>query len=177
MVRLRTVLEHSRFVDGSQVNCYASCMPDQSHLEDVRGFDVWLDVGRTNLKCHRILNTLLAGVDLSLAQHEVLMTIRRNPGLTQKEISEKLLVVKSNVSALIKKLEARGLVRRTPDADDSRNNRLSLTAGGERLVRRSFELQNRVVAAMTSELSDEELVQTGRVMRRVGEALDRFDGV
>ncbi len=144
-------------------------------LAKVRGFDVWLEVGRTNLKCHRALNTLLASVDLSLAQHEVLVMIRTFSGLTQKELSERLLVVKSNVSALIKKLEARGLVRREPDPHDSRNKRLSLTAAGERLVQRSFALQNRVVRAMTEVMTDEELTWTRDVMRRVGTALDELE--
>lgn len=144
-------------------------------LEKVRGFDVWLRVGRANLKCHRVLNSLLSGLDLSLAQHEVLVTIRRHDGLTQNELSDRLLVVKSNVSALIKKLESRGLVRRVIDPADSRNKRLSLTGEGHELVERSFELQNRVVEAMTSVFSDDDLARIGAVMGRVSDALDTLE--
>lgn len=143
--------------------------------QKVRGFDVWLEVGRANLKCHRVLNSLLAEVELSLAQHEVLATIERHDGLTQKELSERLLVVKSNISALIKKLETRGLVRRRTDRDDSRNKRLSLTGKGAKLVQRSFELQNRVVEAMTSAFSDADLTNISAVMKRVSNALDQFE--
>ena len=150
-------------------------MASGEKLHKARGFDVWLEVGRANLKCHRALNTLLAELDLSLAQHEVLATIRLQDGLTQKELSERLLVVKSNVSALIKKLETRGLVRRTTDSGDSRNKRLSLTDEGAALVQRSFEVQNRVVEAMTSVFSDEDLVQISAVMSRVSDALDQLE--
>ena len=90
-------------------------------------------------------------------------------------MAEQLLVVKSNVSALIKKLEARGLVRRTPDPDDSRNNQLTLTPSGEALVQESFALQNQVVKAMASVMSDAELEQMAAVMERVGHSLDQLD--
>ncbi len=150
-------------------------MTSGEKLQKARGFDVWLKVGRANLKCHRVLNTLLGELNLSLAQHEVLTTIRLHEGLTQRELSEKLLVVKSNVSALIKKLETRGLVRRMTDSGDSRHKRLSLTDKGTALVQRSFEVQNRVVEAMTSVFSDEDLVQISVVMGRVSDALDQLE--
>ena len=136
---------------------------------------MWLGVGRANLKCHRLLNSLLSGLDLSLAQHEVLVTIRQHDGLTQNELSDRLLVVKSNVSALIKKLESRRLVLRVTDPADSRNKRLSLTTDGHVLVKRSFELQNRVVEAMTSVFSDSDLALIGAVMGRVSDALDELE--
>lgn len=147
----------------------------QTPLRTTRGYDVWLLVGRTNLKVHRALNNLLAGVDLSLAQHEVLVHVHRDRGLSQKELSERLLVVKSNVSALIKKLEARDLVRRAPDPDDARNNQLFLTSSGEELVQESFALQNRVVDAMVAVMSDAELEMIGDVMQRVSHSLDQLD--
>ena len=150
-------------------------MTIQTQLRKTRGFDVWLLVGRTNLKVHRALNSLLASVDLSLAQHEILVNIHRNSGLTQKQLSEQLLVVKSNISALVKKLEARGLVRRTPDPADSRNNQLTLTGSGEALVQKSFALQNKLVKAMVAVMSDAELEQMADVMERVGDSLAQFD--
>jgi len=143
-------------------------------LEKTRGFDVWLTVGKTNLKVHRALNQSIGELDLSLAQHEILLSIWQKPGLTQKQLAENLLVVKSNVSALIKKLEARGLVNRDCDPCDTRNKCLSLTADGKRLVRKSFERQNRVVDAMASVMSDAELKMTGDIMSRVAASIDKL---
>ena len=144
----------------------------QKRLRKPRGFDTWLTVGRTNLKVHRALNQLLGELDLSLAQHEILMTIRRHSGLTQGELSERLLVVKSNATALLKKLEARGFVRRSRDSSDSRIRRLSLTGTGNALVEKSFTIQTRVVRAMASVMTDDELERMDDVMRRVGNAID-----
>jgi DNA-binding MarR family transcriptional regulator len=143
-------------------------------LKKTRGFDVWLNVGRTNLKVHRALNLSLAELDLSLAQHEILLSIWQNSGITQKKLAENLLVVKSNVSALIKKLETRGLVHRECDLSDTRNKCLSLTEAGRELVQKSFARQNRIIDAMASVMSDDDLDRTAEVMRRVGDTLDEL---
>lgn len=140
-------------------------------MNKTRGFDTWFEVGRANLICHRVLNGLLADLGLSLAQHEVLATISALDEPTQKELSERLLVVKSNVSALLGKLEARGLVARQTDISDSRNKRLRLTALGRELLGESMQRQNRVVAAMASELSDDELERLSSIMQRASSAL------
>lgn len=144
-------------------------------LERIRGFETWLTVGRTNLKVHRALNHALAEADLSLAQHEILVAIWQNSGLTQSQLSEQLLVIKSNVSALIKKLEARGLVLRTVDPGDTRSKRLSLTRAGTALVTKSIALQNRIVEAMASVMTDAELAVISDVMRRVGKAIEALE--
>ena len=146
----------------------------QKQLRTPRGFDTWLTVGRTNLKVHRALNLLLGELDLSLAQHEILVTIRRHSGLTQRELSDRLLVVKSNATALLKKLEARGLVQRSADPEDSRIKRLRLTPAGDALVCQSFAVQTRVIKAMVGVMSDAELDHMDDVMQRVDKAIDRL---
>lgn len=149
-------------------------MAKQARLVKPRGLETWLTVGRTNLKVHRALNQLLGRLDLSLAQHEILVTIARFSDLTQRELSERLLVTKSNATALLNKLESRGLVRRTPDPDDSRVNRLSLTQPGVTLVEKSFAEQTKVIQAMVSIMTDDELRQIDAIMHRVGDAIDRL---
>ena len=144
----------------------------QKTLPTPRGFETWLRVGRTNLKVHRALNLLLGDLDLSLAQHEILVTIRRLSGLTQRELSEQLLLIKSNATALLQKLEARGLVLRTSDTGDSRIKRLSLTRKGNELVQRSYARQTQVINGMVSVLTDDELELTADIMSRVGNAID-----
>ena len=151
-------------------------MPKQKRLRNPRGFDTWLTVGRTNLKVHRTLNQLLGELDLSLAQHEILVTIRRHPNLTQRELADRLHVIKSNATALLNKLEARGLITRTTDPEDSRVNRLNLSRSGGALVEKSFAVQTRVIKAMTSVMSDEELEFTSDLMNRVGAAIDELLG-
>lgn len=149
-------------------------MSKQKPLRTPRGMDTWVTVSRTNLKVHRVLNQLLGELNLSPAQHEILVTIRRHPNLTQRQLADRLHVIKSNATALLKKLSARGLVRRTTDPDDSRVNRLNLTPSGHTLVEKSFAVQTRVIETMASVLTDEELERTTDVMTRVGGAIDEL---
>ena len=146
----------------------------QNRFKEPRGFDAWLSVGRTNQKVHRILNLLLGELGLSLAQHEILLTIDRQSGLTQRELSDQLLVIKSNATALLKKLEARALVRRDSDPHDSRVKRLKLTRSGRALVKKSFAVQASVVEAMAAVMTDDELEHTKVMMSRANVALDEL---
>ena len=150
-------------------------MAGRAETTKTRGFDVWMEVGRTNLKVHRVLNLLLGELDLSLAQHEILVALKNRPGQTQQQLSNRLMLVKSNASALIRKLEGRGLVRRTPDPDDTRNKRVRLTRAGQALVKKSFAVQNRVIKTMADVISDAELDQIQTVMQRVGSAIDNLN--
>lgn len=150
-------------------------MSERADNTKTRGFDVWMEVGRTHLKVHRVLNLLLGELDLSLAQHEILVALQKRPGQTQQELSNRLLLVKSNASALIRKLENRGLVHRSPDPEDTRNKRVRLTAAGQALVQKSIAVQNRVIKAMAEVMSDADLDHTQAVMSRVGAAVDELN--
>lgn len=147
-------------------------MKNTHALRKARGFDVWWLVGRTNMKVHRALTQLLSELDLTLAQHEILVAIWQSPDITQQQLAEKLLVVKSNVSALVTKLERNGLLQRVSDPSDNRNKRLILSPDGEELVIRSLEKQNQVIKKMASVLTDNELEELERIMTRVGGVLD-----
>ena len=139
-----------------------------------RGFDIWWLVGRTNIKVHRALTLLLGELGLSLAQHEILTAIWQNPGITQQQLAEILLVVKSNVSALVAKLEKGGLVERAADPEDNRNKLLFLSPSGEKLVLKSLKKQNQFIEKMMSVMSNNDLKKIDQIMRRVGDSLDEI---
>ena len=144
-------------------------VPEKAH-----GSDVWWLVGRTNMKVHRVLSQLLSELDLTLAQHEILVAIWQSPDITQQQLAEKLLVVKSNISALVAKLERSGLLERTPDPSDNRNKQLTLSPEGEDLVIRSLEIQNQVIERMVSTVDNKDLMYIERIMKRVGLVLDEM---
>ena len=63
---------------------------------------------------------------MTRAQWAILIWLERQPGLSQKELSEILEVEPITVARLIDRLEARGMVERRPDARDRRIWRLHL---------------------------------------------------
>jgi DNA-binding MarR family transcriptional regulator len=64
--------------------------------------------------------------DMTRAQWVILFWLDRQPGLSQKELSELLEVEPISVARLIDRLEARGMVERRPDPKDRRIWRLHL---------------------------------------------------
>lgn len=72
---------------------------------------------------------------LTAVQYNALAVIGRAPGegLSQREISEALVVDRSNVTGLLDRLEKQGWTRRTEDPRDRRVWRVKLTAAGRRL--------------------------------------------
>ena len=65
---------------------------------------------------------------MTRAQWGILIWLERQPGLSQKELSEILEVEPITVARLIDRLEARGMVERRPDPKDRRIWRLHLCA-------------------------------------------------
>jgi MarR family transcriptional regulator for hemolysin len=63
---------------------------------------------------------------MTRAQWAILIRVDRQPGLSQKELSELLEVEPITVARLIDRLEARGMVERRPDPRDRRIWRLHL---------------------------------------------------
>jgi len=145
---------------------------DAQNFAKPRGYDAWLAVVKNYQKCHRILSQALQAIGITVAQHEVLIAIGRADGLTQQDLADRLLVVKSNVTGLLQRLESQGLVRRTTDRADARNKRLSLTTKGRRIAMRSFALQAEVVEMMMGTMDDRELEKNRELSLRVSQALD-----
>ena len=141
-------------------------------LDDLPQYPEWVAVVKTYSKCHRLLSVRLAELDLSVAQHELLLAVGRSEGLSQRALAGRLLVGKSNVTAMLKRLGARELVRRENDVHDARIWHVHLTPAGRRLLKRSVRVQAGVVSLMTGELSTGQVAQLGAIMRTVGASLD-----
>ena len=139
-----------------------------------RNHEHWLMIGKTFLKCQRTMNKLLSPLDITIAQHEVLLNVYRNEGITHKELTNKLFVVKSNVSNLIKRLEQRNLVSIAKSNKDQRSKQLRLTPNGQELVAKSIAIQKKVVVAMMKDISADDLIATDRVMANASESLDKL---
>lgn len=76
---------------------------------------------------------LLANFDLTVPRFYALLHLGDNPGLSVSELSDLMFCDKSNVTRLIKTLEADGLVYRLPHDSDGRVLCLYLTPKGEGL--------------------------------------------
>jgi MarR family transcriptional regulator, organic hydroperoxide resistance regulator len=80
---------------------------------------------------------LLAELDVTYPQYLVLLTLWEEDGATVSRIGERLHLDSATLTPLLKRLEARGLVRRTRSTTDQRVVEIWLTAPGRRLRRRA----------------------------------------
>jgi DNA-binding MarR family transcriptional regulator len=96
-----------------------------------------LELLRTAETIWNASRTFFAQWGLSPSQFNLLNLLSTTPdGRPQVEVSRELLMHRSNVTGLVDRLQARGLVERRPRQGDRRVNYVALTSAGRRLLRR-----------------------------------------
>jgi DNA-binding MarR family transcriptional regulator len=75
----------------------------------------------------------VAELDLAPMQAKALHELDVEPPISMRELAERLRSDPSNVTGLIDRLEARGLVERRPDPKDRRIKGLALTSAGAKM--------------------------------------------
>lgn len=77
-------------------------------------------------------------------------------GLTQSELSKKMLVSKPNITGLVERLEKEGMVVREDDPSDKRVSRVCLTNKSVRLMNAFIPIHNNYVHKIMSALNRQE---------------------
>jgi MarR family 2-MHQ and catechol resistance regulon transcriptional repressor len=112
------------------------------------------------------------GTGLTVPQADVIFTLGNTQGMTFKEIGEKTLITKGTLTGVVDRLEAKGLVRRVPDAEDRRRTRVVLTDAGEAVFSHEFPRQVAYVKARFDRLSEGELEEARRILHRLREVFE-----
>ncbi|HXV58169.1 MAG TPA: MarR family transcriptional regulator [Gaiellaceae bacterium] len=89
---------------------------------------------------HSDLAKALAELDLTPVQGHALRLLRPDRPLAMSELADALYCHASNVTGIVDRLEARGLVERRPGVEDRRVKTLALTSEGARVRERVVEL-------------------------------------
>lgn len=129
-----------------------------------RGLLLWHYLSRFFNHSIRRSNQHLKEWDLSAAQFDILVHVGLNNGLTQKELGEKLLVTKGNITQLLGKMEKMGLIQRERDW---RIKQLTLTDKGKELYRNVVPQQEEFQAAQFGELNREEQEQLLDLLKKL----------
>lgn len=83
---------------------------------------------------------LLSGLGMNQQQFVVLKEIEEKGPLSQKEICSELLLEKSNVSKIIRKLESEGLIETAFSQEDSRIRLLTVTKRGKKIINQGMQM-------------------------------------
>ncbi len=112
----------------------------------------------------------LAAEGLTLTQLGVLEVILHKGPMTHRELGRKVLTSAGNMTDVVDKLEARGLVRRVRVANDRRQVRVELTDAGAALIGGLFPRHANDIAHAMAGLDREETRQLGELLRKLGMA-------
>lgn len=114
-----------------------------------------------------LISSELAPYRIGSGQYIFLMAIAFREPVTQKSLSESLLIDKTTTAKAIAKLEAEGYVRREVDAADNRFQLLYLTPAGREIAPKVQEALNRVKQKTRRGITDEEYQLLLRLLRIV----------
>jgi DNA-binding MarR family transcriptional regulator len=89
--------------------------------------------------------------------YATLSLIGARAGMRLTELSEQLGMPLTTASDVVRRLETRGHVRRSPNPDDGRSFLFELTARGDREWRRGWGALQRIQAALEPELDTERM--------------------
>jgi DNA-binding MarR family transcriptional regulator len=118
---------------------------------------VWFRLMRLQTRARMAISNRLRELDLSVPQCDVLTTLTEREGVSQQELAARLYVTKGNISGLIDRLVASGLVERRTLAGDRRSHAIHLTPAGRDLARRGIEMQKAFVDQTFGQIAPERL--------------------
>jgi DNA-binding MarR family transcriptional regulator len=133
-----------------------------------------IEAYRLFLKLHRLFQDLnreeFRPYDLSTPQYAILFHATRE-GVPLSQICAEMIADNSNLTRLVDRLEARGLVRRAPDAHDRRVSLVQLTDAGAELIDMLRPRHRDLVEQRLSHLSPAQIVAFHQAMATLYEAL------
>ena len=117
------------------------------------------------------------GKPLSLGpvEYTVLTLVAENPGGSLARIARALSVTPPHITALVDRLESRGLVARSASDSDRRSQVLSVTRRGAELVRKATD-RILAVESATLALSRGEQAMLAELLHKVACARDKLGG-
>lgn len=116
------------------------------------------------------VETKLSAIGLSLAKLAALSTLAENgESLPLTQLAERLSCVKSNITQLVDRLEADGLVQRQFDPKDRRARLATLTAEGRKACREGLRVRQEAERNLLRKLSPAESRTLADLLAKVGD--------
>ncbi|MGI0006379.1 MAG: MarR family winged helix-turn-helix transcriptional regulator [Nitrosotalea sp.] len=117
---------------------------------------------------------LRKNVGVSLGQWRVVGALVMQPGLTQKEIADKVGIEGATLVPVIDKMEKEGLLKRKPDSDDRRVNRIYLTPKADSLWDAMIECALRIRKSSLKNISENDIQITLETLRKISKNIIVF---
>ena len=135
------------------------------------GVQLTLQLMLTREALVRLQERLFEDHGLTIQQYNVLRIVRGGPakGHPIYEIEHRMIYRFANVTRLVDRLEAQGLLKRVQDAKDRRVSRVLITPKGKRLMERLDDPVQQLTDRMTGCFSDTECLRLASELERLRE--------
>jgi DNA-binding MarR family transcriptional regulator len=120
----------------------------------VRNTCLCLHLQRATRVVARRFDEALRGLDLTNGQFSLLMSLNRPEPARMRSVSTLLAMDRTTLTANLKPLERRGLLKITADPEDKRSKLLTLTAKGRALLASAMPIWKHTHAALDRLLTD-----------------------
>jgi DNA-binding MarR family transcriptional regulator len=105
--------------------------------------------------------------DLRTVDFSVLSIMAHQPGVTSRQLCQLLNVLPPNMVVLLRDLDKRGLIERTPHPTDGRAMGLSLSTSGKALIKKAEKAASDADAQGTAHLTAAERKTLTRLLQKI----------
>lgn len=128
-------------------------------------------IGKLISAIHRntqsIITNSLSDLKIKSGQHDFLLLISKNEGITQKQLGELLYIGKSTTAKAVKSLINSGYVIIRHDLKDKRYNYLYLTEEGKKIAPRIESIFLELINIYEQDFTKEEVQQILNLLKRI----------
>ncbi len=117
---------------------------------------------------------LRKNVGVTLSQWRVVGALVLHPGLTQKDLADKVGIEGATLVPIIDKMEKESLLKRKPDSNDRRANRIYLTPKADSLWESMMECALKIRKSSTKNISEEDIQTTLETLHKISKNLAAF---
>lgn len=138
----------------------------EAPLAAIRSLPSWL-LGRAAARGRSLVADALAVEGAKMWSHVVLSSVRDLAPVAQADLGRAVGLDPKDLVGVLNDLQSAGLVVREPDPNDRRKNAVSLTASGERLLKRCEKAAREANDALLAPLTPAERDQFTALLVRI----------
>ena len=136
---------------------------DDSPLAQLVGYAT----SRAALEMRKVFSAHMEGFDLRIAEFTILMLVRSNGDVNQKQLGQALDISPPNMAVTLDRMVERGWVERVRSTHDRRAQHIHLTAKGRALTERAYKVSTTMEEPALAVLSQAERALLIELLRKI----------
>jgi MarR family 2-MHQ and catechol resistance regulon transcriptional repressor len=137
-------------------------------VSDTSGTHLWLVLMKAHRSLARHASRSIEGLDLCFSDFVILELLLHRGPQPVNAIGKRIELTSGAITTAVDRLEARGLVERTHDAEDRRVRTVSLTREGRTQISAAFEQHRRSMNRAASGLTSNERATLIALVKKLG---------